>query len=67
MDIGVFDQVRLRLRSFARLTHRRRPAIRWNTHPLSMDPLFRPTRMVQGRQLWSTGGSFHGSPPRGGR
>ena len=38
VDVSVAGGVRQELRSTARLTHRRRPAIRWNTHRPSMDP-----------------------------
>jgi hypothetical protein len=49
MDLGVCLGVRLGLRSIVRLAHRRQLAIRWITHPPSMDLLL---RLVRTRTWW---------------
>ena len=59
VDICVPICVRLGLRSISRLNHGRRPAIRWHTHPPSMDPLLRRREPV-GQALPALGSTFTG-------
>ena len=55
MDVGVFVGARSRLRFTARPAHRRRPAIRRNTHAPSINPFRGRRERARGSQLMCAG------------